>query len=269
MKLVQSLLWLLLAGVASSAQAKLVWHWQDDFSAAEQQKLESWLTKTHQAIEGYIGRYPFDIHLYMYRNQERDEHEPVPWAATRRSFRQGLEFYVEADYPLQDFLDDWTAPHEFAHLLIPYVGDQRAWFSEGFASYLQYQVMADMQMISRAELKRRLRYHLNRAKARYPFNGLSYSRAAPLLKRARQYPTLYWSGASYFLRVDMALRDQGDSLAALLGRYLECCRMPATSFDKLIFDLDRLAGFPVFSQQLSQQLNSTRFPDYEADLARW
>ena len=42
---------------------------------------------------------------------------------------------VDASASSRDLRTDWTASHEFAHLLLPYVSDK--WVSEGVASYYQ------------------------------------------------------------------------------------------------------------------------------------
>ena len=46
-------------------------------------------------------------------------------------------------------MNDWTAPHEMSHLAIPYIGEKEVWFAEGFASFMQYQVMMEMGVMTK------------------------------------------------------------------------------------------------------------------------
>jgi len=36
-----------------------------------------------------------------------------------------------------------------SHLAIPYVGEKEVWFAEGFASFMQYQVMMEMGVMTK------------------------------------------------------------------------------------------------------------------------
>jgi hypothetical protein len=51
-------------------ETELIWHWEDHFTAAEQEKIQHWLNKTMVAVESTLGSYPFEIHFYIYRRDE-------------------------------------------------------------------------------------------------------------------------------------------------------------------------------------------------------
>lgn len=266
---------------SAPARADLIWHWEDRFSSQEQQRITQWLNKVYSTIERHIAPYPFDIHVYMFR---RPAGEPVPWAKTDRRYRQSLHFYVDTRYSQQEFLDDWTAPHEFAHLLIPYVGENMSWFAEGFASYLQYRVMHDMNMIDHRETQQRYRYHIEKAARNYKkrygssrlYRNLPFAEAAPFLRSRGDYPTMYWGGAVYFLQADNALRTHDSSLIRLLAEYQSCCRNRDRNIREVLSSLDKLAlrhGYPeqngpLFSGLMHDFQSKPGFPDYRKSLGR-
>lgn len=241
-------------------QAELAFHWQDDFSPAEQQKLEVWLTETQEALEQLVGKLPFVTHLYMNRTNAG---EPVPWANTERSAVQGVHFHVDPSYSLQEFRDDWTAPHELSHLVLPYVGRQYSWFAEGFASYMQYQVMHKMGVLSTDAMKKRYARNLNKAAGRYRHDSMPFAYAAPKLRAERNYPTMYWGGAAFFLQADDQLMATGKpGLMAALKQYTLCCRMRGHKLDDVIASLDKLTGTNALSELLATFRNRKGFPKH-------
>ncbi|UHQ54728.1 MULTISPECIES: M61 family metallopeptidase [Microbulbifer] len=248
-----------------SANAEIIWSWEDQFSNGEKRKLRQWVARTVSGIEQHVTTYPFDIHVSFYRRDQ--QREPVPWANTRRHGIQGIDFHVDPAFSLEDFLDDWTAPHELSHLLIPYLGREHAWFAEGFASYMQYQVMASMKLISPEEMQQRYQSRIERASQAYQRSGFvsgePFARAAPRLRKARQYPTMYWGGAVYFLAVDRELQSNGESLQAILREYLACCRTKAHDMEGLVNELDRIAGEAVFSRAMDVMKNRAGFPRFD------
>ncbi|MEZ5559971.1 MAG: hypothetical protein R3E86_15675 [Pseudomonadales bacterium] len=253
----------LLLLAAAPAQAALRFHWVDSFSPDEQVMLSSWLDETRTALERLVGPLPFDVDLYLHRRD--GAREPVPWANTRRGSRQGVNLYVDPARPLQAFRDDWTAPHELSHLVLPYLGSSNAWFAEGFASYMQFQVMHAMGVISSEEVEQRYLSRLERAEQDYAYPGVAFVAAAPRLRQERKYPVMYWGGALYFLQVDRALHELGaPGLPEQLRAYVACCRTatggetPAT----LAATFDRLSGTQAFSTTLARFEAARGFPDY-------
>lgn len=242
------------------AQAEIVWHWEDRFSAAEKVKLTNWITKTSAAIEHLVAPFPFDIHINFYRAKRGNS--PVPWANTVRSRRQGVNFHVNPEHELQAFFEDWTAPHELSHLLIPYVGRSNSWFAEGFASYMQYQVMRAMHILDYEDMQVRYRERIERAEGEYDLHHLPFTQAAGCLAARGQYPTMYWGAAVYFLQVDRALQKRGNAMLPVLRQFMDCCRLATQGFDNLVDALDRLASEPVFSEQLDVMKTRPGFPAY-------
>jgi hypothetical protein len=255
-----SLLWL----VAPPVQAGIVWHWEDRFNEEERARLSRWITETVDGIETLVAPYPFDIHVAFYRSEPGDS--PVPWAHTVRSRRQGVNFHVDADRALDEFLADWTASHELSHLLIPAIGRSNAWFAEGFASYMQYQVMRAMRVVDDEQMLEQYRTKIGKAQQEYDLHDLPFAEAAGELVARREYPTMYWGGALYFMQVDRLLQRRGSSLLQVLREFVECCRSETRGLDGLVRELDRIAGEPLFSERLSVMRTRPGFPE---DAGTW
>lgn len=256
-------LWSILPGLllSAGAQAELRIHWQDAFTAQEQAKLSAWIEETYTAVADLVGPMPFDVHVFMHRRD--GAREPVPWARTQRSRLQGVHFYVDPRFPLASFRHDWTASHELSHLALPYLGARHAWFAEGFASYMQYQVMHAMGTLSARSMAQRYRQNLQRAERNYHYPDRPFALAAPQLRAEGKHSTMYWGGAVYFLQVDEQLRHVADRrLVDIVRDYVACCRRSGGSLESLVADLDRLAGSEVFRQQLKKFESERGFPRY-------
>lgn len=254
------MLLVLLTGLAAEARGTVAYLWRDDFSAAEREKLTAWVGETVAALETLVGPFPMDVRVYIHRRD--DASEPVPWANTQRYRGQGVHFHVDPDYPLRAFREDWTAPHELSHLILPYLGDAHAWFAEGFASYMQYQVMEAQGVLTAGEAARRYRRNFEAAERGYDYGDRTFPEAAPKLRAERKYPVMYWGGAAYFMQVDDALQHSGSSLAVVLRRYLACCRRNHGELEALLTELDRIAGADTFRQLHQRLLEEPGFPTY-------
>lgn len=259
--------WILSLSSGGSVAGELEWRWKDVFAAEEKASLSDWLRLTHSAVERYMGPYPFPIVLEIHRRDE--SREPVPWANTRRVKPLVIRFYADPRFDQQAFLDDWTAPHEFAHLLLPYLGSEGSWFAEGFASYMQHPLMVELGVISRREaLKRRGRKIDASVEALSDGNEPVLSRMQEL-KTVHAYPTLYWAGALYFERVDARLAAAGSSLRAVLRDYLACCRtrVRRQSVEALVAELDEVSGSTAFGEELRAMRHTPGIPPRPEALA--
>ncbi len=258
----QALSCLFLAVFSAHSSAAIVWHWQDTFSTAEQAKLQSWVNETYKAVEDTVAPFPFDVHIYFHRRDGAEE--PVPWAHTERiPNKQDVHFHVDTGFSKRRFLEDWTGAHEISHLLIPYLGRKNAWFAEGFASYLQYQVHYTMGIINETELAQMYLHRFKRARGKYNLNDVPFAYSGEELVRRYDYPTMYWGGAAYFFIVEQELKRKNTSLMAVLNKYVRCCRNKNDSIDQLVARLDTLSGTNIFSYQLAQCREEKGFPKFE------
>jgi len=233
---------------AAEPHTNIVWHWVDDFSAEEQSKIEEWLISVTGATEATLGAYPFDLHFFIHRRDGSSE--PVPWASTRRHSVQGVDFHIDPSYSLQAFLDDWTAPHEISHLSIPFLGNEQAWFAEGYASYIQYQIMQKMGVCSPDRVVEIYEQKIERVRPSYQHEQ-DFVTVAKDLKSRNRYSDMYWGGASYFMQIDKRLAEEhGQSFTGFIQVYLLCCRLKDDAFEELLKSWDELLGDPIFNELL-------------------
>ncbi len=199
----------------------------------------------------------------------RWNNSPVPFGRVTRSGGETIELYVDVTRPIEDLYADWTASHEFSHLMLPRIGWRHRWISEGFASYYQNVLMTRAGQYSTSEGLRRLSAGLERGRASRP--ELSPNEAARQgIRRARM--KIYWSGAALALLADLEIRERSDgrdSLDAVLGRFQECC-LPSNrrwSGTEFLARLDALLDEPVFMPLYRQHADAAGFPDVAAALA--
>lgn len=251
--------WLLL--YAAEGRTALVFHFEDRFSSSEQEMLTEWITEVSAAMTSLVGALPFDVEVRLLRQRSGG---PVPWANTLRGRHQGVRFHVDTRYPLERFRKDWTAPHEFSHLILPYLGRKNAWFAEGFASYMQYQVMHAMGVLTEDDVARRYRTRIDKAARNYGYPDRPFVDAAPRLRAEGKYPTMYWGSAVFFLHLSQELkRETNLTLSELLARYLYCCRRTSDSLNRVIATFDELIGSSVVSGELATFRNRQGFPRYD------
>ena len=220
--------------------AEIIYHWEDHFDKKEKEKITTWLNKTALATQQTVGNYPFDLHFYIHRSENAKE--PVPWGNTERSEIQGVTFHVNPDFSLEEFLHDWTAPHEISHLAIPFPGKSNRWFSEGFATYMQGQILIKMGEFTPEQIETKYQKKLSNCRPYYQSDS-PFIVVADSLKRNHHYPEMYWGSVTFFVNLDQHLQQtQGKSLNELLQEYQTCCRSNDKNLNDLIHSFDRLTN---------------------------
>lgn len=223
-------------------------HWQSSFSVEQQNKLQSWLKQTTTSTAAVVGPYPFTMQYYVYYRS--NSKEPVPWAHTQREDSQQVHFYIDAGFPLDAFLNDWTAYHELSHLALPYVGRDNAWFAEGFASYMQYQIMQHAGLVNSAKQMISNKFTPQR---HYYANQRSMLDNAVMQLQARHFAAGYWGGAQFFVVADTLMQQRGKgSFTQLIQRYQLCCRLQNDNISDVIKSWDELTNSTLFSDLLQQ-----------------
>ncbi len=228
--------------------------WEDYFNRAEKEKLNTWLQRISTAAHETLGAFPFDINLYIHRSENKNE--PVPWAHTIRDNEEGVHFYVCADFPLEAFMEDWTAPHEISHLSIPYLEKKNMWFSEGYASYMQYLVMLQAGVLTANEMTVKYRSKLQKISPVYDSED-KFLALSEQLKKRHNYPAVYWGGACLFMQADSILRTENLRVTDVIKQYQSHGRASDQNLDDLVASLDEISQSTIFSDLLNQFQNGT------------
>lgn len=224
--------------------------WADSFTKAEQTKLTNWLTTTYSACEKVLGKYTFEFNLVVHRRDNSDE--PVPWAHTSRLKVQSVHFYVNPDFSLQDFIEDWTAVHEISHLSIPYLGPNQKWFAEGYATYVQNLILLDMGVYDKGRYDRKYKYKLDNARPHFT-EDKSFISVVTELGLNYNYPEMYYGGACFFIELDKKFRAKlGNGFLFYIKKYQQCCRKGFSNLDDFISDLDKVTKSKITSKFLSE-----------------
>ena len=234
------------------------------------EKVKAWLIGALGATNpgGEICLPNPDMHVVVVDVGPRGR-SPVPFGHVIRDQGETVRLFIDSTRSLEDFLYDWTAVHEFAHLRLPYVTGRQKWISEGFASYYQNVLQARAGFYGEAEAWQRL----TRSFARAAESGRDTSpngTASEEFWRVRMM--VYWSGAALALHADAELREQSggaknlDSVLALLA---ECCLPSGEVWQgrRLFALLDELAEAEVFVPLFDRYADALGMPPTEELMA--
>ncbi|MBY5993905.1 hypothetical protein [Ferrimonas balearica] len=243
-----------------------------EISAAERDALTDWVERSANALSTVTGEFPIP-RARIRVSPTGPGGGPVPWARVQRGQVEGIHFYITPGYDPADYWQDWTALHEFSHLLIPYPGHEDIWFSEGLASYYQNLLRGRVGVVSPGRALEELDAGFRRGQRDAQRKDRSLRELSPAMWRTGSYMRVYWSGAAYFLAVDLALRQRDQaphSLDQVLARFVDCCRNTRRHWDAqaLIATFDRLAGGTLFEQHYRAIIDDRAFPDLDASY-RW
>ena len=270
---VSLLLALWLPGAAIAAESPTLQHngvtftlaWDGEFSADERSKMTTWLESvadTVTLLHGAPPRSEMRIVFKRYRSKSA-----VPFARVLRNGKQGIQFYVNPTFPLDDFISDWTAYHEFSHLFIPFPGRADIWFSEGLASYYQNVLLFRAGLLSEQEAWQKLYDGFERARADDRFPEMTLDELSRKMRETHAFMRIYWSGALYILQGDMQLRAATDSkltLDKVLKEFGACCLNLERNWTgpEIAAEFDRIAGQPIFLPLYKTYETTTAIPPF-------
>jgi hypothetical protein len=215
------------------------------------------------------GRFPnpaAQIIVYPVGSSRGRSDSAVPFGRVIRDGGESVEFFVNQNRPLADYLDDWTATHEFSHLMVPFLGRKHRWISEGFAQYYQNVLLTRSGAYDDLRAWQKIYDGLERGRKSRP--GLSPNAAAQDGVR-NGLMKVYWSGAAIALLADVSLREQSkgsESLNTVLDRFQQCC-LPGDrvwSGEEFFGRLDTLTEYPVFMTLYRRHADAPGFPDTTA-----
>ena len=116
--------------------------------------LRAWLDSAAGAVATLYGRFPNPSPQVIIKDATRTGSSPVPFGMVKRNAGETVVFFIDPTATLPALIDDWTAVHEFAHLLHPYIDGR--WLSEGLATYLQNVLLARAEIYTEERAWQRL-----------------------------------------------------------------------------------------------------------------
>jgi hypothetical protein len=223
-------------------------------SPEKRKEIAQWVQHTATTVAQVGGNFPVDnAQTLVLPRKSRRGSSPVPWGEVQRNGLPAVHLFVNTDLPMSEFYADWTATHEFSHLLIPKVDYKDRWISEGLATYYQYIVMARSGVISQQNAWQKIRAGLEK--------GQRASLHRPL-RQSNKTKHTYWGGAGIFLLADLGLREKNKSLDEVLSQLDDCCMPSHKNWSALEFmtKLDQLSQTKIFTELLNNQAQASQFP---------
>jgi len=233
---------------------------------------EPWLATSVEAVTTVTGRFPLRAVDIQLQGTNRAS-EAVAFGQVRRSSPPRIRFYVDPHARLKDLEADWRGYHEFAHLLIPFPGNDDIWFTEGLASYYQYLLQARVGVVDPERAWRNLHAGFERGLDDSSGRGQSLRRLSPRMWRERAFRRVYWTGAAFFLRVDTRLRNETDgrhSLDSTLAAFHDCClhQRRRWSARELIEKFGELSIAPIWQQEYRATIDRPAAPRFASAYER-
>ncbi len=235
-------------------------------SEVDRPSIVEWVRETADDIALAYGRFPnpsANVVVIPVGNSRGRRDAPVIFGRVVRDGGETVELLINEDIPIAEYYDDWTATHEFSHLMLPYLHNGQRWISEGFAQYYQNVLLLRADRYSEDYAWQKLYDGFERGRLSAP--GLSPNEAATSDERNTRMK-VYWSGAALALMADVELRRRSggaESLDIVLDRLQHCCLpSPHTwSGRELFTKLDSLIDEPLFMSLYRQYADASDFPD--------
>lgn len=226
----------------------------------------NWISATATDVSLTYGRFPNpspQVVVIPVGNARGRSDSAVPFGRVIRDGGEAVELFVNETAPVSEYLEDWTATHEFSHLMVPYFGHKHRWVSEGFAQYYQNVLLARSGAYDERKAWQRLYEGFERGRQSRP--ELSPNEAAEGGIRTALMK-IYWSGAALALMADVTLRERSggdESLDTLLEQFQRCC-LPTDrqwTAQEFFSKLDSFASEPVMTPLYRRYADTAGFPD--------
>jgi hypothetical protein len=229
-----------------------------------------WMDFNVEAIQLVFGELPVDQFVIRLKAAGYSSTKPVLWGQVDRSSPPKLDLIVSPSASFDELKEDWTLYHELSHLLIPYDGYSARWFSEGLASYYQNVVRARAGVLNEREMWQKFYNGFERGRKQDALAHQSLWKVSREMYKNHYFMRVYWSGALYWLKVDLSLRERAalnpklrvKSLDDALLQLKKCCQHQSLSARELIAQLDEIAHTKVFSSEARLMSDSKSIPNY-------
>jgi|GEM_PF-1283470 len=233
----------------------------------------AWIERSLGSVADISGRFPVDrVTIFLDRSRGS---QPVAYGWVRRNNPPEVHLRVFPAATLDDLLDDWRGYHEFAHLLLPFVGNRDIWFAEGLASYYQHFLQARAGVIDSEQSWQRLVAGFQRGLDDPAGRGESLDSLSPKMWSERAFRRVYWTGAAFFLRVDYRLRLASDgehTLDTTLAAFQDCCMSGDGSranryksrwdAEAMVAELGKLSLSEIWQEEYQRTIEQLAEPDF-------
>jgi len=229
--------------------------------------LTQWINHSSNALKLVYGELPLD-HFITTIKASKQNAGVVPWGEVSRNVPPEVTLVINTTSTLNELKADWTIYHEFSHLLIPYDAGDARWFSEGIASYYQNIIQARSGMFSENKMWQKLYDGFERGRKETSYNHQKLSYLSDHIDKNHNYMRIYWSGALYWFKADVALRklNTGYSLDKALYQLHKCCFDRYLTTKEITEQLDKLTNSSIFTSLFIKFSKSYALPGYKKDL---
>lgn len=238
----------------------------EEFKPAQRDNLLAWIDFVSAALLDVYGHWPRQQWRVSVIPASAADSDPIPWAQVNREAIDNVEFFVSPQATTEQLKQEWTGYHELAHLLIPYRGWGGTWFSEGLATYYQGFMQARSGVLTEQQAWQSLYDGFMRGRAETQFDGRALRDVSAAMREDGGFMRVYWSGAWYFLAIDIRLRQQSGgrhTLDMALRKLNDCCADEQLSVPQMVSKLDELNGVLLFEQLYDKVDVSTQIPSFE------
>lgn len=240
-------------------------------TAGQREILQQWIRRALAATANGYGELPLpETQVVLLPGNGRGR--AVGFGQSLRGQGNAVHIWVDPTATLAQLDADWTAVHEFSHWVHPYLGDDGAWLAEGLASYWQNVLRARGGLLTPQQAWEQLDAGFTRGR-RTAANDLTLAELSDAMHARRAYFAVYWSGAAYWLDVDVALRrGSGGALSIdeALRRFHACCLAEKREWGaaEFVAKLDALVGSHEFTRRYREYAARRGFPPLDALFAQ-
>lgn len=229
-------------------------------------RIARWIEATSTDVTLAYGRFPNpspQVVVVAVGDGRSNSRSVVPFGRVIRDGGETVELFVDQTQPIDALLGDWTATHEFSHMMLPYVDSRQRWISEGFAQYYQNVLLTRSGAYDEQYAWQKLYDGLERGRNSRPELSPNEATAAGIRSSRMK---VYWSGAAIALMADVALRERSngrESLDTVLNEFQACCLPSANVWSgKDLFEkFDSLVDEPIFMPLYRRYADTAGFPD--------
>lgn len=232
-----------------------------------------WIQATATDVSLAYGRFPNpspQVVVIPVGQGRSSRRSAVPFGRVIRDGGETVELFVDQSQPLSALLSDWTATHEFSHMMVPYIHREQRWISEGFAQYYQNVLLTRAGAYDEQHAWQKLYEGYERGRRSRPELSPNDASAGGIRSSLMK---VYWSGAALALMADVELRQRSggrESLDSVLEQFQACC-LPSNRVwtgQEFFQKLDTFTEQPVFMPLYWRYADTAGFPDIRETFAR-